>query len=70
MTNAIVTERNIRAAGGAWERLFTTERGNWLKSSGMGHTAWAYESFNNLPRSIQVAFAEHLKITASIYAYR
>ena len=70
MESAIVTGREVRAAGDSWNRMFTTERGNWLHASRMGAGYWAYESWHNLPRSIQVAFAEHLKITASIYAYR
>lgn len=61
---------NWREWAQEWDRMFTTERANWLHSSGMGHSGWANESFNALPRSIQEAFAKHVQFVRAIHAYR
>ena len=51
-----------------WDRMFTTERANWLQNH-KHSLGYAYESFNALPFFIQKEFADSIAIPRAIYAY-
>lgn len=60
---------NWREYAQDWDRMFTTDRANWLQSTNNG-LFWAYESFNALPLGVQKQFADYVRIPRAIYAYR
>lgn len=57
-------------AGSTWNEMNRTDRANWLRTSGAGHSGWANDSWWNLVDSIRSAFIAHVEAMASIYSYR